>query len=69
MSLCWSCPGSGRGDVEGAILPGVGCMISPLKGSGSHFQLLAKLTSLLRNPDFRKKILAKRSGAEVFTSH
>ena len=40
-------------------------LISPLKGSGSHFQLLAKLTSLLRNRHFREEMLIKRSGAEV----
>ena len=40
-------------------------LISPLKDSGSHFQLLARLTSLLRNRRFREEMLAKRSGAEV----
>src|SRR5665647_2046115 len=54
----------------GVMLHGQSCrvlavLISPLKGSGSHFQLLAKLTSLLRNRRFREEMLAKRSGAEV----
>lgn len=54
----------------GVVLNGHSCqvlavLISPLKGSGSHFQLLAKLTALLRNRRFREEMLAKRSGAEV----
>jgi Ca2+-transporting ATPase len=54
----------------GVMLNGQSCqvlavLISPLKGSGSHFQLLAKLTSLLRNRRFREEMLTKRSGAEV----
>ncbi len=49
---------------EGVRLNGQTCqllvvLISPLKESGSHFQLLAKLTALLRNPSFREELLAK----------
>ncbi|MBI4643075.1 MAG: PTS sugar transporter subunit IIA [Deltaproteobacteria bacterium] len=52
---------------EGVRLNGQTCqllvvLISPLKESGSHFQLLAKLTALLRNRRFRDELLAKVSG-------
>jgi P-type Ca2+ transporter type 2C len=40
-------------------------LFSPLKGSGSHFQLLAKLTSLLRNRHFREELLTKQTGVEI----
>jgi len=40
-------------------------LISNLKESGSHFQLLAKLTALLRNRRFREELLAKESAAEI----
>ena len=45
----------------GVMLKGLSCqvlavLISPLKESGSHFQLLARLTSLMRNGRFREEL-------------
>ena len=43
----------------------VAVLISPLKESGSHFQLLAKLTSLLRNQHFREELLTKENTGDI----
>jgi hypothetical protein len=43
----------------------VAVLISPLKESGSHFQLLAKLTSLLRNQHFREELLTTESASDI----
>ncbi len=55
---------------EGVSMNGQTCqilavLVSPLKESGSHFQLLAKLTALLRNRHFREGLLAEKSPAEI----
>jgi len=40
-------------------------LVSPLKDSGAHFQILSRLTSLLRNRRFREELLAKGSAREI----
>ena len=56
---------------EGVALNGQSCqvlavLITPLKESGSHFQLLARLTGLLRNPLVRRELLAKETPTAVW---
>jgi magnesium-transporting ATPase (P-type) len=41
-------------------------LLSPLKESGSHFQTLARLISLLRNRHFREELLAKDRAGEIW---
>ncbi|WP_449244573.1 HAD-IC family P-type ATPase [Desulfobacca acetoxidans] len=41
-------------------------LITPLKESGSHFQLLARLTALLRNRRLREELMAKESATEIW---
>lgn len=56
---------------EGVVLNGQNCqvlgvLITPLKESGSHFQLLAKLTALLRHRRLREELLTKKSATEAW---
>jgi magnesium-transporting ATPase (P-type) len=39
--------------------------LSPLKESGSHFQLLCRLISLFRHPRFQEELLAKDTAPEI----
>ena len=52
-------------DLNGQSLQVVAVLLSPLKESGSHFQILSRLISLLRNPLFREELLAKDTAPEI----
>ncbi|MBU4354861.1 MAG: HAD-IC family P-type ATPase [Proteobacteria bacterium] len=54
----------------GVTLQGQSCqvlavLISPLKDSGAHIQVLSRLTSLLRSRSFREELLTKGSPEEI----
>lgn len=58
--------GSPQGvELDGERLKLMAVLISPFKESGSHFQLLAKLTSLLRNQPFREELLTKERACDI----
>jgi P-type Ca2+ transporter type 2C len=63
LVLALSPPGVG---LNGQTCQVVAVLITPLKESGSHFQLLARLTALLRHRPLREELLAKKSAAEVW---
>ncbi len=51
--------------VTGQNLRALAALLSPLKDSGYHFQILSKLIALLRNPRFREELLAKETPGEL----
>jgi len=52
-------------ELDGQSCQVLAVLVSPLKDSGVHFQVLSRLTSLLRNPRFRAELLAKGSAQEI----
>ncbi len=52
-------------EVKGRQAQVLAVLLSPLKESGSHFQILSKLISLLNNPRFRQELLAKKTAEEI----
>jgi Ca2+-transporting ATPase len=52
-------------ELNGQSCQVLAVLVSPLKDSGAHFQVLSRLTSLLRNRRFRAELLAKGSPREI----
>jgi Ca2+-transporting ATPase len=52
-------------ELNGQSCQVLALLVSPLKESGAHFQVLSRLTSLLRNRRFREELLAKGSAREI----
>lgn len=52
--------------LQGRLCRVVAVLLTPLKESGVHFQLLARLTALLQSPQLQSEMLAKGSAQEVW---
>jgi Ca2+-transporting ATPase len=52
-------------ELNGQSCQVLAVLVSPLKESGAHLQVLSRLTSLLRSRRFREELLAKGSAREI----
>lgn len=53
-------------DIQGQPCQVMAVLVSPLKESGFHFQMLAKLTALFRNSRLRQDVLARESAMDIW---